>query len=197
MTLIPELRAELHQVASEAPYRRKWVQAGWARISADRGSRRRRTGILSGASVAVAVAVVVVLLTAGTAAAPAFAVTRNANGSYTIVLRQLSTGIPALNAKFRQLGIPETVIPITRGCHSPDGSGLIVMHPNPLYEFNGAVTQTYSAAYQRRHPAQPGWHYVLAAKQLPNGKLLALIGQLKDPVPTCLPYSNTPSNVQP
>ena len=59
------------------------------------------------------------------------------------MLRQLTTGIPALNAKFRQFGIAETVIPIKTGCHSRDGSRPIVMHPNPMFEINGAIRQTY------------------------------------------------------
>ncbi|HEY1777345.1 MAG TPA: hypothetical protein VGG41_14400 [Solirubrobacteraceae bacterium] len=200
-TLIPELRAELREAAARASHstsdRRPW----WKRGNAAGRRHRRRNGILSGATVALAAAVTatVLLLTASTAAPPAYAVTQNPDGSYTIVLRQLTVGIPALNAKFRQLGIAETVIPIRTGCHSSDGSGPLVMRPNPTFEVSGAIRQTLSARYQQRHPALPGWHYVLAAKRLPNGKLVAFIGQLKDPIPSCLPYSNsnTPSNTAP
>jgi len=194
-TLIPELRAELRAAAARASHSAHDGRSRWRRG----GAGARRSGILSAATLALvtAVAATVLLLSASTGAPPASAVTQNSDGSYTIVLRQLTTGIPALNAKFHQLGIAETVIPIKAGCHSRDGSGPIVMRPNPMFEVNGAIRQTYSAKYQHRHPAQPGWHYVLAAKRLPNGKLLAFIGQLKDPIPSCLPYSNTPSNTAP
>jgi hypothetical protein len=122
-------------------------------------------------------------------------VTRHADGSITITLRELTTGIPALNARLRKLGIDETVIPITSDCHSADGSGPLVMHPNPLFETRGSVSTTYTPRAARRHPAPPGFHYVLAAKRLPNGKLLAFIGALKAPIPTCLRYSSTPSEL--
>ncbi|HEY1711505.1 MAG TPA: hypothetical protein VGG07_01310 [Solirubrobacteraceae bacterium] len=198
-TLIPELRAELREAAGRVSHSTADRHSGWTRWTAGALQGRRRNGILSGATLVLAAGVTaaVLLLTASTAAPPAYSVTHNSDGSYSIVLRQLTTGIPALNAKFRQFGIAETVIPIKTGCHSRDGSRPIVMHPNPMFEINGAIRQTYSAKYQQRDPARPGWHYVLAAKRLPNGKLLALIGQLRDPIPSCLPYSSTPSNAGP
>jgi hypothetical protein len=198
-TLIPELRAELREAAARVSQTTPDRRARWQRSSALAHGHRRRNSILSGATVALlaAVTATVLLLTAGTAAPPAYAVTQNSDGSYTIVLRQLSVGIPALNAKFRQLGIAETVIPIKTGCHSRDGSGPLVIHPDPLFESSGAIRQTLSAKSQQRHPAFRGWHYVLAAKRLPNGKFVAFIGQLKDPIPACLPYSSTPSKTAP
>jgi hypothetical protein len=69
-----------------------------------------------------------------------------------------------------------------------------VMHPDPKYELKGSVSMTYTAAAVRRHPAPRGTHYVLAAKQLPNGKILAFIGAPVGRAPTCLSYSSTPSN---
>ena len=173
-------------------------------LSLGRLGRRRRPGriqlgVLSGASMilAVAFAVVVVTLGATTNTPPAYAVTRHPDGSITITLSELTTGIPALNARLRQLGIDETVIPITADCHSPDGSGHLVMHPNPLLEYDGSISTTYTPQAAKRHPPPPGFHYVLAAKRLPNGKLLGFIGALKAPVPSCLPYSSTPSNGAP
>ncbi len=71
------------------------------------------------------------------------------------------------------------------------------MHPNPMFEYTGSITTTYSAKDERQHPADRGYRYVLAAKQLPNGKLLGFIGQLKTPIPSCLPYSDTPSTSTP
>jgi hypothetical protein len=158
-----------------------------------RHGRRRRARVLGALPVAAVAAAAVLLLTsASTTTTPAYALTRHADGSITITLSQLTTGIPALNTKLHQLGIDETVIPITAGCHSPDGSGPIVMYPNPMFEYNGSISTTYTPRYDQRHPAPPGFHYVLAAKRLPNGKILGFIGALKAPIPTCLSYSSTP-----
>ena len=162
----------------------------WAR------PRRRALGVLSGASavLAAAIAVIVLAFGAATSAPPAYALTRHANGSITITLNELTTGIPALNAKLRELGIDETVIPITADCHSPDGSGQLVMHPNPMFEYNDSISTTYTPGGP---PPPPGFHYVLGAMRLPNGKLLGVIGALKAPIPSCLPYNSTPSNALP
>jgi hypothetical protein len=164
----------------------------WAR------PRRRQLGVLSGASMILAATIAVIVLAFGatTNAPPAYALTRHPDGSITITLSELTTGIPALNAKLEKLGIDETVIPITADC-STRGSGNLVMHPNPMYEYNGSISTTYTPRAAQRHPAPPGFHYVLAAKRLPNGKLLGFIGALKPPIPACLPYSSTPSNWQP
>ena len=138
-----------------------------------------------------------VVLGSTTAAPPAYAVTRHANGSITITLNELTHGIPELNARLRQLGIATTVIRITSDCHSRDGSGNLVMHPDPLVEYNSSISMTYTRRAARRHPATPGFHYVLAAKRLPDGKLLGFIGALKAPIPSCLPYSSSPSATLP
>ncbi len=160
-------------------------------------ARRRRANALVGLPAAAALAAAVVLLSsASTTTTPAYALTRHADGSITITLNELTTGIPTLNAKFHELGIDETVIPISAGCQSHDGSGPIVMHPDPMFEYQGSISTTYTPRAQQRHPAPQGFHYVLAAKRLPNGKILGFIGALKAPIPTCLPYSSTPA-VQP
>lgn len=67
------------------------------------------------------------------------------------------------------------------------------MHPDPRLEYKGSISMTYTPRAQQQHPAPRGFHYVLAARRLPNGRLLGFIGALKAPIPTCLPYSNTPS----
>jgi hypothetical protein len=83
-----------------------------------------------------------------------------------ITLNQLTTGIPALNAKLQELGIDEP---------------------------NGSISATYTPRYDQRHPAPPGFHYVLAAKRLPNGKILGFSGALKHrSLPACLPYNSRP-----
>jgi len=171
----------------------------WRAVLDPTGRRQMRFGVLSGVMLgATAVAAVVVLaLSAATNAPPAYAITHNPDGSLTITLSELTRGIPGLNAKFRQLGINETVIPIKADCHQDPRSRTLTMHPNPMFEYTGSITTTYSAKDERQHPADRGYRYVLAAKQLPNGKLLGFIGQLKTPIPSCLPYSDTPSTSTP
>lgn len=157
-------------------------------------SRPQRFGVVSGAAACLAAAIVALVLTLGatTNAPPAYAVVRHADGSLTITLNDLTTGIPALNARFQQLGIPENVIPIYAGCNSPDGSGHLVMHPDPLFEIKGSIKMTYTPRAAQLHPPPAGYQYVLAAKRLPNGMLLDFIGALKPPIPSCLPYNSTP-----
>src|SRR5579875_177113 len=151
-------------------------------------SRRLHLLLLGGASLTgAAVALAAVLLfDSTTGAAPAYA--GHDRGSIRVTLEQLTHPheIRTLNERFRQLAIPELVIPITTGCRSPDGSGPIVMHPEPDMEGPASTAMTFRTHTGR--PAPPGWHYVLAAKRLPGGKVLAFIGALKKPIPTCLPY---------
>ena len=158
-------------------------------------SRPVRFGLMSGAAACLAAGILALVLTLGatTDAPPAYAIVRHADGSLTITLNDLTTGIPALNARFHALGIPENVIPIYAGCNSPDGSGNLVMHPDPLFEIKGSITMTYTPRAAQQHPAPAGYQYVLAAKRLSNGIVLDFIGALKPPIPTCLPYSSTPA----
>jgi hypothetical protein len=136
---------------------------------------------------------VLLIATATTKTTPAYALTRHADGSITITLNQLTRGIPALNARLRQLGIDETVIPIKPGCRPSDGSRPLVMHPNPMQEFDGSISTTYTPRAAQRHPAAPGFHYLLAAKRLSNGKILGFIGALRAPLPNCLGFNPKPS----
>lgn len=155
--------------------------------------RRRRRSLLALSVVALAAVVAAMLLITATGpeTTPAYALTRHADGSVTITINDLTTGIPALNARLKALGIDETVIPIRAGCDSP-GSRQVIMRPDPYFEYNGSVSATITARSARRVLA--GFHGVLAAMRLPNGKILAFIGGLKAPVPTCLPYDSTPTD---
>jgi hypothetical protein len=146
---------------------------------------------------AAALVVIVLIVGSGASAPPAYAFTKHANGTYTIMLRDLTTGIPGLNAAFHKHHIAETVIPITSAC--PVRSGFLgSVHPNPMYETSNDTYQTtYSPQRARAHPAEHGFHYILAAKRLDNGKLLTLIGQIREPIPPCLHYDGTPSDVLP
>jgi hypothetical protein len=82
---------------------------------ANRG-RRARPRLLAGTSVAVAVAVAALALVLSAASSPpAFAVNRNADGTYTVTLQKLA-GIHGANAKLAGLGIRARVVVVTQGC---------------------------------------------------------------------------------
>jgi len=138
--------------------------------------RARRAILTAGASfVAVATVIVLLLLGATTTTPPAYAFTRNQDGSVTVTLHDLATAIPALNAKFARLGIDETVIPVTPECKT--AADLLV---SPTAAMSESLTLTAGRKY-----LLPGWRGVLAAKQLPNGKVGMVFGALKPPLPSC------------
>jgi hypothetical protein len=153
---------------------------------------RRGRLLVSCAAVLAAAAVGVVVFVLGSPTTPpAYAISRNHDGSFTVTLNDLTHGIPALNAKLRQLRIPETVIPIRTDCHPQSGVDDTTLSPSPLYEFNNSVLRFRTG---RSNPPPKGFQYVLAAKRLPNGKILALIGAIKPPLPSCIRYTRGQSS---
>jgi hypothetical protein len=168
--------------APESPLRRAlaWSQDG-----------RSRLVISCAAALAVAAVGVVVFVLGSPATPPAYAITRNHDGSFTVTLNDLTRGIPALNVKLRQLRIPETVIPIRTHCDPQAGADDTTLSPSPLYEFKNSALRFRTG---RSNPPPQGFQYVLAAKRLPNGKLLALIGAIKPPLPSCIQYTPGPSS---
>ena len=89
-------------------------------------------------------------------------------------------------------GIDETVIPIVAGCDSSDGSGHVVMRPDPYYEYSGSVSTTFTPGEGVRPP--PGSTTYSPQSNSPTANSLAFIGALKAPIPTCLPYDSTPTD---
>jgi hypothetical protein len=125
----------------------------------------------------------VLTLDATTGATPAYALTNN-NGSVTISLNNLTTGIPQLNARLHQMGINETVIPVTTSCPTTTPA----LDPGP-----GNLSETITIGTQNDEPA--GVDGYLAAEQLPNGQIGLAIGGMKAPLPTC--FSPQTMTVQP
>jgi hypothetical protein len=64
----------------------------------------RRLVAVPAALIAAALIAVLLLSSAGPTTTPAYALTRHANGSITITINDLATGIPALNARMKALG---------------------------------------------------------------------------------------------
>lgn len=143
--------------------------------------RTVRPGAAMAGAVALAVAVVamVLVLTASTSAPPAYALTPVAGGSYTVSLNDLSTGIPALNAKFAQLGIRETVVPIVAGCTASS------FDPQA-----GAGSMTQTVTVSNRY-IPPGYRGFIAAERLPDGRVGLAQGAIARPIPSCFPTTTS------
>ncbi len=146
--------------------------------------RKRPLAIATAATGAAAVAAALIV-SATTSPPPAYALTSHADGSITISLNNLTTGIPQLNARLKQMGINYTVIPVTQNCSftTPVLSG-----PAP-----GNLSETLTIGTVNDEPA--GVDGYLAAEQLPNGKIGLGIGGMKAPLPNCI--SPTLMKVQP
>jgi hypothetical protein len=162
------------------------AESPWRRALAWSQDRRSRLVVSCAAVLAVATVGVVVFVLGSPTTPPAYAITRNHDGSFTVTLNDLTHGIPALNAKLNQLRIPETVIPIRTDCHPQAGADDTTLSPSPLYEFKNSVLRFRTG---RSNPPPKGFRYVLAARRLPNGKILALIGAIKPPLPSCIRYT--------
>ncbi|MGH2888563.1 MAG: hypothetical protein ACRDNJ_02945 [Solirubrobacteraceae bacterium] len=129
------------------------------------------------AGLAVAAAAAVLLLSGTTGTPPAYALTAQGDGTYTLTLNELSAGtIPALNAKLAQLGIDVTAVPIEAGC--TDTTGIYVQ------EAPGSLSETVTVGNQY---IDPGQHGFLAAEQLPDGHIGLAMGTTAGPIPSCFP----------
>jgi hypothetical protein len=159
---------------------------------ASKTTRRVRplTVTASATGVAAVAAAVVLILSATTNTPPAYALTSHANGTYTLTLNNLSTGIPAINAKLTQLGIPDTVVPVQAGCTATMG-GPTTSTPVPknstiptgtLPTESGSQTITLTA-----NPLPAGSHGFIAAQQQPGGQVILAEGTTSEPIPSCFP----------
>jgi hypothetical protein len=151
---------------------RAWPRRAWATLA-----RTPRVAVVGvGAGVAAAVALVVVLATAG--APPAYALTANSNGTYAITINNIAAGIPALNAKLKQLGIDTTVVPVTTTCTAPnDGVGLVGGWPASTLNQTIILDQADVPAGSRG---------VIAVYRSPSGGIDLTIGTTTGGIPSCL-----------
>jgi hypothetical protein len=138
---------------------------------------RRPLALTTGALTLLAAAAVVAVLLVGAGAGtqPAYALARNPDGTVTVTIRDVATAVPALNARFRQMGIDETVIPVKAGCKAWE-----------IFGYSG-LSQTETLTF---HPGDahlsPGFTGVLSAEQLPDGRVAPSTGARKRPLPTCV-----------
>jgi hypothetical protein len=150
-------------------------------------ARVPRLALASGlASLAAAVAVVVVFATAGTP--PAYALTQNSNGTYSITINDVTTGVPALNAKLKQLGIDAVAVPVTNTCTAPPSS----LTERIETQLSPALTTAGSGGLinldQANIPA--GTEGVIAAYQSPSGQVNLTFSTTTGSIPSCLNTSD-------
>jgi hypothetical protein len=146
-----------------------------------------RLALASGVAGLAAVAcVVVVFATFGTR--PAYALNQNANGTYTITINDVTTGVPALNAKLKQLGIDATAVAVTSTCTAPPSSLTERMEA----QLSPALTTAGSGGLidlnQANIPA--GTEGVIAAYQSPSGQINLTFWTASGSVPSCLNTSD-------
>jgi hypothetical protein len=85
-------------------------------VRRDRRVLRLRPRVLAGTTVGAAgTAVVLALVLSAAGSSPAFAVTRNRDGSYSVTLRALSA-LPAANAKLARMGVPARLVQVPANC---------------------------------------------------------------------------------
>jgi hypothetical protein len=143
-------------------------------VPATRQRRTFRAVAASTMALAAVGAMITFAVSATTSTSRAYALTRNDDGTITVTLDNLATGIPQLNARFAQLGIDETVIPVKAGCTTP---GLVA---DPGAELSDTLTLTPA-------PTNPNSNvdYFLAAERLPDGSVGLSIGATSPPLPSC------------
>ena len=146
-----------------------------------RAPHSRRPALLTGSALGIAG-----LATAGvfafTGASPAFAVTKNPDGTVAITLSDLSD-LPALNHKLAQDGVPVTAVPISTSCSA---TGAI---NDPSGE-SGPSTQSgqQETNFVTIDPSQipSGEIGVLGASQTASGQVTLQFGDTAPPAPSCL-----------
>jgi len=135
-----------------------------------------------GAGALAAVIAVAVLVFGGTAGTPpAYALTSNGNGSYTLTLNDLTTGIPAINAKLKQMDIPATVVPVEAGCTASSF--------DPVQ--SGAVAASQTVTFSSGNIPAAMQMYIAAEQAPASGQVLFAQGTTAQPIPACFPTTTS------
>jgi hypothetical protein len=142
----------------------------------------RRPALLTGSALGIA-GLATASVFALSSASPAFAVTKNSDGTVAITLSDLSS-LPALNRKLAQDGVPVTAVPISTSCSAtgaitnPSGEG------SPSASAAGqATTDFVTIDPSQIHSGQIG---VLGASQTASGQIELMFGETTPPAPSCL-----------
>jgi hypothetical protein len=149
---------------------------------------RPLTVTVTATGLAAVAAAVVLILSATTSTPAAYALTPHANGSYTLTLNNLTTGIPAVNAKLTQLGLPDTVVAVQAGCTATIGPTTSTPIPeNSTVPTATLPTESGSQTITLTAKLPTGLHGFIAAEQQPGGQVVLAEGTTTEPIPPCLP----------
>ncbi len=143
--------------------------------SAQRHARRLPVAV-TGTTAGIAAAIAAAVLLTGGSTTPAYALTPQQNGSYTLTISNLQTAIPQINDEFAKLGINAKAIPVTPTCTAPnDGIPLVKAVTN----MSGSITIDNANI-----PA--GTTGFVAAEQTSSGAIEMSMGTTYGAVPSCL-----------
>jgi hypothetical protein len=147
-----------------------------------RGRRLRRPALLTGSALGVAG-----LASAGvlalTSASPAFAVTKNPNGTVDVTLSDLSD-LPALNQQLAKDGIPVTAVPLSTSCSATAAINNPSGESSPSISASGQETTDVVTIDPSQIPS--GEVGVLGASQTASGQIQLMFGETTPPAPSCL-----------
>jgi hypothetical protein len=151
-----------------------------------RRSTARQVLVAAGTvGVAGAVGLGVTTLMSGT---PAYAVTRAADGTVTVSLRDIS-GVTGANAELRKLGVPAVAVPMTEDCTAtvvPDGRSVR----------SGAVTASNdnsgSGAVSFPVDSIPAGDTLVLAAQVSDRQVSLALITVRGDAPTCVPANALP-----
>ncbi len=125
--------------------------------------RRARSRLLAGTTIGLAGAGTALALAFGAASSsPAFAVSRNHDGSVTVVIKRLA-GISGVNQKLAQLGIRARAVRVIEGC---------AVLPPPAWRLAGRAVVDRSTSVRDVNPAE--LHARLVPAQIPAGHTLVI-----------------------
>lgn len=153
-----------------------------ATITATRPASRmlHRPALLTGSALGIACLAGAGVL-ALSSASPAFAVTKNSDGTVAVTLSDLAD-LPALNRELAQDGIPVTAVPISASCSA---TGAIT---NPSGDSGPGNQENQQSDVVTLDPSQipSGDVGVLGVSQTSSGQVTLLYGDTTAPAPSCL-----------
>ncbi|NGY57493.1 hypothetical protein G7043_00955 [Lentzea sp. NEAU-D13] len=141
--------------------------------------RSTRPVLVAAGALAVAGAATVAITMTGNSP-EAYAVTKNADGSVTVTVRDIK-GIAPANAKLREYGIGAKAVPMSRECAPLDESKLDLLGGYQVPRTaEGSVTMSPG-------DIPPGYTVLLGVSNLPGrGSGFSITGPHRDPAPDCL-----------
>jgi hypothetical protein len=118
-----------------------------------------------------------------TSASPAFAVTKNPDGTVNVTLSDLSD-LPALNRQLAQDAIPVTAVPISASCSATRRLNNASGEGSPSITASHQATTDVVTIDPSRIPS--GEVGVLGASVTASGQDELLVGEMTPPAPSCL-----------